>query len=43
MELHHIQVVGVHAAQALLDAGADVLGRKHVRVAFTGRGWRRAA
>ena len=31
VELHEVEVVGLHSTQALLDAGADVLGRELVR------------
>ena len=31
VELHDVDVVDLHAPQALLDAGADVLGREDVR------------
>ena len=35
MELHHVEIVGLHALQALLDARRDIFPGEHVRAALT--------
>jgi len=38
MELHHIEVVGLHPLKALLDTGEDVVAGEHVRAALAAHG-----
>jgi hypothetical protein len=42
VELHHIEMIGLHATQALLDPGDNVLRREHMRTAVAARRRRRA-
>ena len=40
VELHEVEMVGAHPPKALLDGGADVLGREHVGRPLSLDGWR---
>ena len=42
VELHQVEIVGLHARQALLDAGDDVVAREDVRADLAARRRRRA-
>ena len=37
MELEYVEVVGVHAGEALFDPCQDIVAREHVRVALAAR------